>query len=196
MGVWALVQGVHVAFRYKALSMLRFRNISQKRAAALVQAHVAGLPLPSVDQVNAQESMLVAASAVRPCVEFGCSLEEAFGSGCSAADVAQHVALFSELPYVLVQREGVAKVLLKEQCSARELLMAMWQAAWLELHCSGSGGGSGVAGSRDSLQGGSMVAGSISALQQQYSGFTALAAERGWDVQQVVLKVGPYRIRV
>ena len=40
------LQALHVGLRYKALSLLELPNLNQKRGAALVLAHVAGIPLP------------------------------------------------------------------------------------------------------------------------------------------------------
>lgn len=43
-----LMQALHVGLRYKALSVLQLPNVNQKRGAALVLAHVAGLPIPGM----------------------------------------------------------------------------------------------------------------------------------------------------
>ena len=42
------MQALHVGLRYKALSVLQLPNLNQKRGAALVLAHVAGLPIPGM----------------------------------------------------------------------------------------------------------------------------------------------------
>lgn len=46
--VACLMQALHVGLRYKALSVLQLPNVNQKRGAALVLAHVAGLPIPGM----------------------------------------------------------------------------------------------------------------------------------------------------
>lgn len=40
-----------MSLRYKALSLLQLPNVNQKRGAALVLAHVAGLPVPGACRI-------------------------------------------------------------------------------------------------------------------------------------------------
>ena len=135
---WAAVHSAHVALRYAALAALRFPWPNQKRAAALVARHVSTGTVPSVDEANAGEAMLARPSACRPSVRFGCTLEEALGSGGGggggqqAAALQQLVDLYRGERYLLTWRDGTAYVLLQEEARPLDLLRAMWQAAWLE----------------------------------------------------------------
>ena len=57
----------------------------QKRGALLVSRHVAGGGVPSIEEANAAEQMLLPPSACRPRVQFGCSLDEALEGGSDFA---------------------------------------------------------------------------------------------------------------
>ena len=74
--LWAGVHALHVALRYQALTTLRLPWPNQKRAAALMRAHVAGAVVPGVTEVNRAEPMLLSPGKVQPAVELGCSLEQ------------------------------------------------------------------------------------------------------------------------
>jgi len=43
---WVVIQTVHVALRYKSLSVIQLPTLNQKRSCALVNAHVQGQQLP------------------------------------------------------------------------------------------------------------------------------------------------------
>eukprot|EP00798_Chlamydomonas_sp_ICE-L_P020131 gene20131-26862_t len=79
VGLWAAIQGVHVALRYKALKQLSFATLNQKRACMLTSAHTSGQPLPGVAELNRVEPIWTPASAMDPVVKLGCSLKQAFG---------------------------------------------------------------------------------------------------------------------
>lgn len=95
-----------------------------------------------------------------------------YGSRGSAASAGLQPAvlravfdLYAEEHYVLIWRDGRGCVLLKEGYEASACLRAVWQAAWLERHCSvGAAGGSrsdsGTAGSSGSSNGSSDGSGS------------------------------------
>jgi len=43
---WVAIQSVHVALRYKSLSVIQLPTLNQKRSCALVNAHLQGQQLP------------------------------------------------------------------------------------------------------------------------------------------------------
>jgi len=45
---WATIQSVHVALRYKSLSVIQLPTLNQKRSCALVNAFLQGQQLPGV----------------------------------------------------------------------------------------------------------------------------------------------------
>lgn len=131
--MWAAVQTVHVGFRYMSLSQLRFSNLNHKRACLLVAAHVAGKPLPSVEDANQQEPMLASSSSVKPSVQFGVSLKHSWGDQLPTGEQLQTwLQLYEHQQYVLVWRDCQAYVVLKSGYSSDALLRALWQAAWLD----------------------------------------------------------------
>jgi hypothetical protein len=207
--LWATVQAAHVALRYAALSRLRFATLNQKRACALAAAHAAAVagaagdgpdvvPLPGVDEANAAEPMLVPAGSVRPRMQLGCSLQQAWGAalgsssgssgggggggvsgglltGVDDALLSQWVELFEGEPYLLVFREGVAWVVVKQGASSRDLLRAVWQAAWLDRR-QPPGGQHTLADSMTHLRE------SLAAARLHHAGFLASLSAAGWDL--------------
>eukprot|EP00878_Enallax_costatus_P007114 GHUV01007456.1.p1 GENE.GHUV01007456.1~~GHUV01007456.1.p1 ORF type:complete len:570 (+),score=144.92 GHUV01007456.1:464-2173(+) len=157
VGLWAIIQAVHVSCRYWALSQLRFPLLNQKRASILAHAHVRGRPLPSVADGNKQEPMLLPASAMQPCVQFGCSVAQAWGvrsvNELDPRVLNAWVGVHQHEGYLLVWRDCQGFVVLKQGCDVQKVLLrAMWQAAWLESNCRGQvghsvwGGSSSTAG--------------------------------------------------
>ena len=53
-----------------------FPRCLQKRAALLTSGHVATGRVPSVEEANTAENILVSPSACQPRVAYGCSLDE------------------------------------------------------------------------------------------------------------------------
>ncbi|GFR40703.1 hypothetical protein Agub_g1295, partial [Astrephomene gubernaculifera] len=201
LSLWAAIQTLHVALRYRALTTLTFPSLSLKRAALLASEWVRGRPLPDVAAGNAREPVMTDPWDVRPRVRMGCSVAEAYGSGFGAGssrgdeggetsgslsgslkqwtgglvvagsgvtgnrDEGRHkegtkhvpgaaaassqavalllsyIELYDKEGYVLVWRAGTAHVVLKEGHTGRDLLRAVWQAAWLDCW-RGSGSGS------------------------------------------------------
>ncbi|KAI8463307.1 MAG: vitamin B6 photo-protection and homoeostasis-domain-containing protein [Monoraphidium minutum] len=222
VGAWALVQGVHVALRYAALSQLRFATLNQKRACALAAAHVAAVAaqshggggggafgseaagaelvegprpaaLPGVADVNAAEPMLAPATSVRPRVRLGCTLQQAWGGEPDGAGLAAWLALYEGEDYALAWRGGTAWVAVKQGATPRDLLRAVWQAAWLDA-AAGDGGASGATvGPGDAA----LLRDSLAAAQQRSAGFLASLSAAGWDLSvQPVLQVEQARIVV
>ena len=163
--------------------------------------------LPGVDRVNRSEPMLTPATSVRPRVRLGCSLQEAWGvdlpHGAGEATLAAWVALYEPDPYLLLARDGVAWVVVKQGATPRALLAAVWQAAWLE-HAlddagggGGGGGGSAVAGIADGGLDLATLRASVEAARFYYSGFLTSLAEAGWDIEtQPVLQLQQTRLVV
>ncbi|KAG2448238.1 hypothetical protein HYH02_006823 [Chlamydomonas schloesseri] len=162
VGTWAAIQAVHVALRYRALATLQFPSLSLKRAAILAAAHVRAPPatggagggaaaavqlLPGVAEVNAEEgslaSVLSADPPEGPRLRLGCGVAEAFGGAVPGEGLLRAYAqAYGGEAYWLVwaPEEGVARVVLKEGAGPRDVLRAVWQAAWLEARCGGRGG--------------------------------------------------------
>ncbi|KAK9805694.1 hypothetical protein WJX72_012310 [[Myrmecia] bisecta] len=185
--VWASVQSVHVALRYQALQSLQFPCINQKRACALVNAHVRGERLPGIAEANQAEPILRLPSQMRPSVKMGASIAEVFGDSPSPQELQPLLETLGPAlqqqreQYLLLWREGRGLVLLRESAKPQDLLRAMWQAAWLD-HC-----GIQTATSAD-------VAASIEALQHQFPDFLMQAEAAGWNTQDVVIRSGSSRI--
>ena len=172
--------------------------------------HVAGSGVPSIEEANAAEQILLPPSACRPRVRFGCSLDEALGSSSSSSSSSQGqqlqqlVELYAGERYLLTWRDGTAHVLLQEAAAPVDLLRAMWQAAWLEQHAgegraagAGSGGnGAGPLGPHSSADGIDVLEASLAALRQQWPDFAAGAAAQGWHLEKAVLPRGRTLVRL
>ena len=244
VGVWAAVQGAHVALRYAALSQLRFATLNHKRACALAAAHVAAVagparggsvaaapaadalgsrdaaattavvPLPGVDAVNAAEPMLTPATSVRPRLRLGCTLREALGDDDTGAGAGAQTrqeqqrrqrwaALFADEPFLLARDGGgVAWVVVKRGAAPRELLRAVWQAAWLDAHSAAADSGEPQQQQQHQEEGEedrqlALLAESLVALRAHFGGFEASLAAAGWDLASPpVLQVSPTRVTV
>lgn len=139
----------------------------QKRAALLARGHVSTGRVPSVEEANTAENILMPPSACQPRVAFGCSLDELLlpagdgssvngssggSSGSLDAGAAQErrrrleqlVQLYKGEQYLLTWQGGTAWVALLEGAGRADMLRAMWQAAWLDHH-QGNHAGSGTA---------------------------------------------------
>jgi hypothetical protein len=200
VGIWALMQGMHVAARYLALRQLRFRYLNQKRASLLVAAHVRGQRLPNIAECNQQEPMLLPVSAMQPAITFGCSLEQAWG--CDIAHVqpqqlAHWVQLYEQQGYLLVWRERHAYVVIKQDCGQLQhaLLQAIWQAAWLDAN--------NVAVQQhqqhqqiqqQDLGSFGWLKASLDAVQGQFGEFLQEAHSLGWNTEFGVFRVGRARV--
>ena len=182
----------------------------------MVTQHVAGDGVPSIEEANLAEQMLLPPSACRPRMRFGCSLDEALSSSSSGGSSSQAqplqrlVELYAGERYLLTWRDGTAHVLLQATAAPLDLLRAMWQAAWLERHYgdgtspaaagagTAAGGGNGAAppvqhaGAADMHQ----LEASLAALQQQWPDFAAAAAAQGWQLEKAVLPRGRTLVRL
>lgn len=78
--------------------------------------------------------MLTDPRDVSPRMVLGCSAGEAFGGPPAAERLAACMELYGSERYVLVRRDGVSYVMLKEGHTGRDVLRAIWQAAWLDRH--------------------------------------------------------------
>lgn len=186
VGTWAAIQAVHVALRYRALATLRFPSLSLKRAAILAAAHVragaagGAVQLPGVEAVNAEEgslaSVLSADPPEGPRLRLGCSVAEAFGGVVPGEVVLRAYAeAYAAEGYWLVwaPEEGVTRVVLKERAGSRDVLRAVWQAAWLEARCGRAGlgareGGAGAAEGARSVSSGSRSGALVSVSGQEW----------------------------
>lgn len=147
--VWAVVHGVHVGLRYLALTKLRFPWPNYKRGVALVMPHALYRTVPTLSEVNSNESILGGQESVELRCKLGCSVEEAFGKsieellhprddegtvgGCcdASSNIASMAWIYRNEQFVLIWRGGTSYVLLRETAEPIDSLRAMWQAAWL-----------------------------------------------------------------
>lgn len=132
----------------------------QKRAALLASGHVSTGQVPSIEDANSREQILMPPSACHPRVVFGCSLDEALAAAASSAgrstdsssngsgssseaahsqqqqeqQLAELVGLYAGERYLLTWQDGTAWVALLEGAERQDMLRAMWQAAWLDHH--------------------------------------------------------------
>jgi hypothetical protein len=201
VGIWALVQGMHVAARYLALRQLRFRYLNQKRASLLVCSHVRGQRLPSIAECNQQEPMLLPVSAMQPAITFGCSLEQAWG--CDVAQLqpqqlAEWVQLHEQQGYLLVWRERHAYVVVKQDCRQLQqaLLQAIWQAAWLEANNVAAQHQQSQQQQQQQQHLGSfgLLKASLDAVQGRFGEFLQEAHSLGWNTEFGVFRVGRARV--
>ena len=198
---WAAAHSLHLALRYAALRTLRFPYPNQKRAALLAGSHVGGGRVPSVAEGNEGEQILLPPWACRPRVAYGCTLAQALAgssSGSSGSHAGMEAASAASIPlgelqqlyrdeqYMLTWHSGTAWVLLLEGAGPIDMLRAMWQAAWLERHCSGLE-------QADQQQ---QLAASLTALEEQWPDFATQAAAAGWQFERAVLPLGTTRLRV
>ena len=161
--------------------------------------------MPSIEEANAGEQVLLPPSACRPRVHYGCTLEEALGSSSSSSSsglqLESLVQLYRGERYMLTWHSGAAWVLLQQEAGAADMLRAMWQAAWLdnsqqrrqgqqELGNPAAAGAAAAAAIEEQL------AASLAALEQQWPDFEAQAARQGWQLDKAVLPQGSTRLRL
>lgn len=166
------------------------------------------VPLPGVAEINAREPILAPATSLRPRVRLGCSLQQvaaalraesssgdaggavrggALLGGADPVAVAAWVELYGDDPYLLAHANGVSWVAVKPGATTRDLLGAVWQAAWLDRSLGGSEGVADLATLRASAE----------AARRHGLGFTASMTAAGWDLcAPPVLQLQPARVEV
>ena len=169
-------------------------SLLQKRAALLVSEHVSSGLVPSIEEANAGEQVLLPPSACRPRVHYGCTLEEALGSS-SGRQLDSLVQLYRGERYMLTWHSGAAWVLLHQEAGAGDMLRAMWQAAWLD-YSQQRHQGHQEPGSPAAASTAEQLAASLAALEQQWPDFEAQAARQGWQLDKAVLPRGTTRLRL
>lgn len=155
--------------------------------------------------------MLLPVSSMQPQVVFGCSVAQAWGvetvGELEAETLQDWIRVYDKEGYLLVWREGQSFVVVKQGCDPQQVLLrALWQAAWLEAHASEIGAGSKAAGyqnlssrvptGHNSSSGVELLCASVEAMGQQYGEFVLQAQAAGWDTDNLVSKVGTYRLQV
>lgn len=135
--VWGLLVAAHVGFRYMAIRSVHLPRVNLKRAKMLAATHVKGRGVGQIDEVNMNEQVLRGPEVVNPQVTIGCSLQEALIS-CSRkldnAALKPLLEIYAEEEYVLTWFDDRAYVVCKKEISAKGVLRAVWQAAWLSEH--------------------------------------------------------------
>lgn len=150
--------------------------------------------LPSVSAVNAAEPMLALESAVRPRMQLGCSVQQAFGGMelPSASVLQEWLARYRDELYVLMWREGTAYVVLKEGFTPRSVMRAYWQAAWLEAQSAAPAVqyASSSSSSESSTGAGSwgLYERSLAAMHAHFDAFESLALQAGWKLDVLQMK--------
>lgn len=204
---WCVCQAAHITCRYKALSVLRLKSINHKRGGIIVNAHVAGLPLPDPGEAGLAEArvMWLSTSAVSPRLELGCSLESLLqtaptrdkGSRWIGSDprsnadnhseadpptgaLAALVEVYDGSDYMLTWQGGSGKAILREGAPATAALQALWQAAHLE-----------ASGIQDTSA--AQLSGSLTASQQAMPQVLLQAEAAGWDTNNLPIRSGPCR---
>lgn len=186
----------------------------------MASSHVRTGLVPSVEQVNLSEQVLLPPTMCQPSVHYGCTLDQALGSGGGGfgggaasggrgQQLAELVRLYDGEQYMLTWHRGAAWVLVLEGAQRADLLRAMWQAAWLEEHHQQQGEGleqqqgegpapsDGSGGSVGSVvPAAEVLAASLAAMQQQWPDFLQQAQEQGWLLDKTVLPQGTARLRV
>ena len=174
-------------------------SLPQKRAALLASGHVGSGRVPSIEEANAGEQVLLPPSACRPRVHYGCTLEEALASS-SGQQLDSLVQLYRGERYMLTWHSGVAWVLLQQEAGAADMLRAMWQAAWLDNLQQRQGqqelGNPVAAAAAAAAATAEQLAASLEALEQQWPDFEAQAARQGWQLHKAVLPQGSTRLRL
>ncbi|KAL0040071.1 hypothetical protein WJX79_005107 [Trebouxia sp. C0005] len=115
---WVAIQSVHVALRYKSLSVIQLPTLNQKRSCALVNAHLRGRQLPDVKTGNYEEAMLAGPTSSTPSVQFGCSASKVFSASDATQRLLSLAELYSEERYILVWRAAKDR-----SCYRRQLVL-------------------------------------------------------------------------
>ncbi|CAK0786904.1 hypothetical protein CVIRNUC_010118 [Coccomyxa viridis] len=178
--VWAVNQVAHAWLRYKSLAVLQFDSINQKRACLLARASVKGHKLPGVPDGNQRESVLAWPSLARPSLTFASSLEDMLGSSATLLGAQALCDTYADSRYLLSWESSRGKLLMEEASSAEDVLLAVWQAAWLDVRGI-------VNATRTDLQA------SLEALRRQGPVFTKELRAAGWQVDNVTIRLGPVR---
>lgn len=190
------------AAAYLTVRLAVRRASLQKRAAFLVSSYVRTGTVPSVEAGNVAERVLLPPTMCSPRVVYGCTLDQALdhtaagsGSGNSSGSKGERLAellrLYDGERYLLTWHSGTAWVLVLEGAQRQDLLRAMLQAAWLELHHSERQAAAAVAGGCEQV-----LADSLAALQQQWPQFALQAEHSGWQLANAVLPQGTARLRI
>lgn len=137
MGVWGLVQGIHVALRLQSLRQLQMGTINYKRAVILIRDFLAGKEVPSVADCCARESIASWDGVSQPQARIGCTLEEALAA-CALSTTPRDVpsALLREhcavgAGYVAMVAEGRGWVFLERSSGQVDRLRGLFHALHL-----------------------------------------------------------------
>lgn len=172
---WVAIQSVHVALRYKSLSVIQLPTLNQKRSCALVNAHLQGQQLPDVQRGNSEEAMIAGPASCSPHVHFGCTVSSAFDNASATEQLLSLAELYAEERYMLVWQGSEGQVLLKTTARPVDTLRALWQAGWLA--------NKGVQDASDEH-----LQQSLGAMQTNFAGFLHATRQAGWDTDRVVIR--------
>ncbi|DBB16035.1 hypothetical protein WJX82_010959 [Trebouxia sp. C0006] len=180
---WVAIQSVHVALRYKSLSVIQLPTLNQKRSCALVNAHLQGQQLPDVKTGNYEEAMLAGPTSSTPSVQFGCSASRVFSDSDATQRLLSLAELYSEERYILVWKGCKGQVLLQTTACPTDSLKALWQAGWLA--------NKGIKDASDS-----QLLQSLTAMQANIDSFLQAAQQAGWDTDRIVIRNNEDRFSV
>lgn len=167
----------------------------------MVSSHVSSGRVPSVEEGNLGERVLLTPSQCSPRVHLGCTLDEAFGGGggggsMQAGQLGELVRLYRGERYLLTWHSGASWVLVLEGAQRTDLLRAMWQAAWLERQHERLQPGSSWSGHGGTASSAGLLADSLAALQEHWPDFVRQAEQQGWQLHKAVLPQGSARLRL
>lgn len=172
---WVVIQAVHVALRYKSLSVIQLPTLNQKRACAVVNAYMQGHKLPDVREGNARERLLGGPQSSSPSVQFGCSASQVFSSPAQTEQLLKLAELYAEESYILLWQTGKGQVLLQTAATPTDTLRALWQAGWLAHK--------GISTASDS-----QLQQSLQALQSHFDSFLQATQQAGWHTDRIVIR--------
>ncbi|KAJ4789377.1 hypothetical protein LUZ62_040623 [Rhynchospora pubera] len=192
---WLAMRIFHLWFRYKSLSVLKFRTINLKRARILVKCHISVQKVPGYLHCNKEENIFSWGKFTRPYVSFGASIETMVGQDGSGLRVKVLLQLYEKEKYILSvdeinsSKEGLALfVTFKEGADSMTVLRSLWQAHWLDKHRIRL-----KFQEEESVDLSSMfhqlLEESIVRLQHGFADFLDKLEEAGWDKDMIILKV-------
>ncbi|KAL2480458.1 Protein root UVB sensitive 5 [Abeliophyllum distichum] len=178
---WLSMRLLHLWFRYKSLSVLRFNTINLKRARILVNSHILYSKVLGINDCNRMENILLWEKFRRPRIIFGVSLEEMISGKRRVTTVKMLLKLYAEEKYFLVvnqqQTEFEVFVSFKEGATSLSVLRSVWQTYWLNQNRSRPDD------VFDELER------SLIELKNGFDNFLQQLEETGWDTNQINLKL-------
>jgi hypothetical protein len=189
---WAVIQAVHVTLRYRSLLELRFPFPNQKRAAVLITTYLDNNNkgrVPSIEEVNSTENLLLPPSAYSPYALFGSTITTLLAAmhtdNNNNITLGELMDIYKDEQYIMAVSHNNSStasttnppvVVLWDTASGEDMMRAMFQVAVFNKNSN--------IGDKEGYK--EELKRSLDEMRQQYPGFEKVAAEQGWVFEKAI----------